>query len=173
MFEDEFGFSFAEKVAPTWAPRGQTPVLKRVEYYRREISTMAALTISGKVCKRHFRGSLNAHKLLLGLEHVRRWIGKPFVLIWDRSRVHRAKCVQAYLAKHPEIKVEFLPGYAPELNPEEYCHGNIKQHLKNWTPATVTQIQAQLNRGFARLRRRPDLLLACFHQAGLTLNHLW
>ena len=59
---------------------------------------MAALTIRGKVDKRHFRGSLNAQKLLLALEHLRRWIGKPFVLIWDRSRAHRAKGVQAYLA---------------------------------------------------------------------------
>lgn len=173
MFEDEFGFSFVERVAPTWAPIGQTPILKRVEYYRREISTMAALTISGKVFKRHFAGSINAQKLLVGLEHIRRSVGKPFVLIWDRSRAHRAKCVQAYLDLHPEIMVESLPGYAPELNPEEYCHGNIKHHLKNALPDTVGQIRAWLDRGFARVRRRPDLLLACFHHAGLSLNKLW
>ena len=134
---------------------------------------MAALTISGKVFKRHFAGSLNAQKLLVGLEQMRRSINKPFVLIWDRSRAHRAKCVQAYLAAHPEIVVEFLPGYAPELNPEEYCHGNIKQRLKNALPDSVGQIRAWLNQGFARVRRRPDLLLAFFHHAGLSLNQLW
>jgi transposase len=171
--EDEFGFSFAEAVAPTWAPRGQTPVLKRVEKYRREISTLAALTISGKLYKRHFRGSINAQRVLQGLKHLRRWIGKGFVLIWDGSRAHRAKCVQAYLALHPEIMLERLPGYAPELNAEEYCHGHIKQYLKNSLPANVAQIRLQLDQGFARLRRRPDLLLASFHHAGLALNHLW
>lgn len=173
MFEDEFGFSFAEAVAPTWAPRGHTPLLKRVERYRRELSTLAALTISGKLYKRHFRGSINAQRVLQGLKHLRRWVGKAFVLIWDRSRAHRAKCVQAYLRQHPDIRVEFLPGYAPELNPEEYCHGNIKQHLKNTLPSSIIQIQSQLNAGFARLRRRPDLLLASFHHAGLALNQLW
>ena len=45
MFEDEFGFSFCEPVATTWAPRGQTPVLKGVGKYRREVSTMAGVTL--------------------------------------------------------------------------------------------------------------------------------
>ena len=33
---------------------------------------MVALTISGKIYKRHFDGSINAEKLLVGLEHIRR-----------------------------------------------------------------------------------------------------
>jgi hypothetical protein len=43
MFEDEFGFSFCEPVATTWAPRGQTPVLKGVGKYQREVSTMVGV----------------------------------------------------------------------------------------------------------------------------------
>jgi hypothetical protein len=42
---------------------------------------MVALTISGRIYKRHFGGSINADKLLIGLEHIRRHIGKPFILI--------------------------------------------------------------------------------------------
>jgi transposase len=160
-------------MAATWAPRGQTPILKRVGKFRREISTMVGLSISGKLCKRHFRGSIGAKKIVLGLEHLRRQIDGPFILIWDQARPHIAKCVEAYLCQHPEIHVEPLPAYAPELNPEEYCHGNIKQHLKNLLPDDVTQIRRYLNNGFARIRRRPDLILACFHHAGLILKQLW
>jgi transposase len=69
--------------------------------------------------------------------------------------------------------VEWLPPYAPELNPEEYCHGNVKQRLKNATPANALQICRMLDRGFARLRRRPDLLLSFVHEAGLTVKQLW
>src|SRR3990172_8627997 len=61
----EFGFSYAEPVSFTWAPKGKTPQLKRITKFRRETSTMVGLTISGKIYKRHFDGSINAEKLLV------------------------------------------------------------------------------------------------------------
>lgn len=173
MFVDEFGFSFAEEPGTTWAPRGHTPILKRVGKFRREISTMVGLTISGKIYKRHFKGSIKAPGIVLGLQHFVRHIPGPLIIIWDQSRSHRAKCVAAFLADHPNIMVEPLPAYAPELNPEEYCHGNVKQRLKNLLPQTVLEIRHHLDAGFARLRRRRDLILAFFHHAGLTLKQLW
>jgi hypothetical protein len=66
VFEDEFGFFYAEPVSSTLAPKGQTPQLKRITKFRRETSTMVALMISGKIVKRHFYGSINAEQL--GLE---------------------------------------------------------------------------------------------------------
>ena len=173
MFEDEFGFSYAEPVSFTWAPKGQTPQLKRITKFRRETSTMVGLTISGKIYKRHFDGSINAEKLISGLEHFRRHISKPMILIWDRSPVHRAKVVTTYLEKHPDIHREYLPGYAPELNPEEYCHGNVKRRLKHAIFRSKSEIRCGLDRGFSRLRKRPDILLGCFQHAGLKLKQLW
>ena len=134
---------------------------------------MVGLTISGKIYKRHFDGSLNAEKLIVGLDHIRRHISKPMILIWDRSPVHRAKVVTAYLEQHPEIHREHLPGYAPELNPEEYCHGNVKHRLKNAIFRSKLEIRYGLDRGFSRLRKRPDILLGCFQHAGLKLKQLW
>jgi len=173
MFEDEFGFSFCEPVATTWAPRGQTPVLKGVGKYRREVSTMAGVTLSGKLYKRHFYRAVRADDLIVGLKHFRRHLRRPCILVWDRSPTHQAKRVQDYLAAHPDIMVERLPPYAPELNPEEYCHGNVKQRLKNWGPEHAAEIRRGVDNGFARLRRRPDLLLSFFHHAGLSVNQLW
>ena len=76
------------------------------------------------------------------------------------------------MAAHPEIFVEELPAYAPELNPEEYCHGNVKHHLKNARLTDKTQMRQLLNGGFARLRLRPYLLLSFFHAAGLSVRQL-
>jgi transposase len=95
------------------------------------------------------------------------------MVIWDRSPTHRSKLVKTYLKAHPQIHIEELPPYAPQINPEEYCHGNIKQHLKNINPDNVWQILHHLDLGFARLRRRPDMLLGFFHHAGLKLKQLW
>ncbi len=172
MFEDEFGLSYAEPVSFTWAPKGQTPILKRNTRFRRETSTMVGLTLSGKIFKRHFDGSINAEKMVVGLKHLRRHIPGPFILIWDQARAHKAIKVKTYLAQFTDIEVEYLPAYAPELNPEEYCHGNVKRRMKNGVYHSKHEIRKNLDRGFARLRKRPDILLSCFQHAGLDLNQL-
>ncbi len=115
---------------------------------------------------------MKSEQIIETLEHLQRHIPGKIILIWDRARIHTSKKVQNYFSDHPEICVELLPAYAPELNPEEYCHGNVKQHLKNARPTDKTEIRSMLDRGFARLRQRPDLLLSFFHAAGLSVRKL-
>jgi transposase len=170
---DEFGFSFRERLARTWAPCGKRPVLRRLEYDRRGVSTAVGLTLRGKIYKRHFAGGMSSEHVVQTLKHFLRFTPQGFVLIWDRASIHKSKETKAFLTLHPEIRVEFLPAYAPELNPEEYCHGNVKQRLKNATPSNTHIVRRLLDQGFARLRRRPDLLLHFFHAAGLSVNQLW
>ncbi len=128
--------------------------------------------MSGKVYKRHFEGSIKSDQVIATLRHMHRHIPGKIILVWDHARTHKSKKTQAYLDAHPEIIVEELPAYAPELNPEEYCHGNVKHHLKNARPTNKTEIRQMLDRGFARLRRRPDLLLSFFHAASLSVRQL-
>ena len=115
----------------------------------------------------------NGLDVIVALKHLQRHISKRCILIWDRASIHRDRRVKAYLATQPLISVEWLPAYAPELNPEEYCHANVKRHLKNATPLTSDDIQPLIDRGFARLRKRPDLSHSFFHRAGLSVKDLW
>ena len=172
MFFDEFGFSFLEPVATTWARKGKRPILRRIARDRWVVSTAVALAMLGKIYKRHFEGSIKSDQVITSLQHLQRHLNGRTILIWDRARTHKSKKTQAYLAAHTEIGVEELPPYAPELNPEEFCHGNVKNHLKNARPADKTETRQMLNRGFARLHRRPDLLLSFFHAAGLSVRQL-
>jgi len=160
-------------LATTWARIGKRPVFRRVTKERRSISTAVALTLSGKIYKKHFEGSVNSENLVLAVEHMRSQIqDRKIILIWDRARIHKSKVTKRYLQQHPEIFIEELPAYAPQLNPEEYCHGHVKQHLRNACPKTKEDIRSMLNLGFARLRRRPDLILSFFHAAGLSVRQL-
>jgi transposase len=172
VFWDEFGFSFQEQLATTWARTGKRPIFRRVTKERRAVSTAVALTLSGKIYKRHFEGSVKSENLVETLEHVQRQLPSKIILIGDRASIHLSKLTKKYLREHPEILIEELPAYAPQLNPEEYCHGNVKQHLRNACPTSKQEIRSMLNRGFARLRRRPDLLLSFFHAAGLSVRQL-
>ena len=136
------------------------------------MSTAVALTLSGKIYKKCFEGSIKSENLIETLKHMQRQLPGKIILIWDRARTHLSKKTKAYLHQHPEIMIEALPAYAPQLNPEEYCHGNVKQHLKNACPISKEEIRFMLDRGFARLRRRPDLILGFFHTAGLSVRQL-
>ncbi len=173
VFFDEFGFSFQEQLARTWAPKGKRPIVRRVERERRALSTAACLTLSGKIYKRHFSGGMKSEQVIEALKHLQQHVPGAILLIWDGASIHTSRKTDAYLAEHPEIIIEPLPAYAPELNPEEYCHGNVKQHLKNVTPDAESEMSDLLDREFARLRQRPDLLLNFIHHAGLVVNQLW
>lgn len=48
--------------------------------------------------------------------------------------------------------------YTPELNPEEYCHSNVRTYISNATPEDQSQIRKLPERGFALLHHRPDML---------------
>jgi transposase len=171
VFIDETGFSYQVEARTTWAPKGRTPVLRTVSK-RRQVSTAIGLTASGRIYKKHFDHSIHGEDMVVLLEHLRRRVGAPMILIWDRLQAHRSAVVKEFLANHLEIDVEWLPSYAPELNPEEGCHGNVKARLSNATPETEEEIRQQADRGFARLRRRPDILLGLFHHAGLAVKQL-
>lgn len=157
----------------TWAPRGERPVLHRVTKDRHNLSTAIGLTLSGRIYKRHFNRAMRGEEVIQALDHVGRHMAKLWILVWDRATIHRRKKVQDYLAQHPEIVVEWLPPYAPEINAEEYCHGNVKKHLKNVTPANQVEMRRLVDHGFARLRHRPDLILGFFQHAGLSVKQLW
>ena len=171
VFVDETGFSFQARPAKTWAPRRKPPVLRR-KSQRRQISTIAALTMNGRIYKRHYRQAIRGPQVVRMLSHLRACLKRPLIVIWDRSSTHRSRVVKDYLEARPEISIEWLPPYAPELNPEEYCHGNGKQRLRNTTPVSIDQMQRQIDRGFNRLRQRPDLLLSFFNHAGLGVKCL-
>ncbi len=127
---------------------------------------MIGLTLSGRISKRHFDHSVHGPDVVVFLRHLQRCLPGPLMVIWDRLQAHRSAEVRVYRSQHPEIMVKELPTYAPDLNPEEGCHGDVKRQLLNATPENTRQIRQQANRGFARLRHRPDLILGFFHHAG-------
>jgi transposase len=174
LFVDETGHTFRARFGPTGAPVGRPPVLRRVSG-RREVSTIAALRapLAGpaRVYARHFRGSIHGEQVLLALRHFRRRVGRPLVVVWDRLNAHRAKVVQAFVAAHPaDYRLEWLPPYAPELNPEELCNGAVKRALLNAAPASVDALHHLARRAFRRLDHHPALLHGFFRHTGLRVT---
>ena len=95
----------------------------------------------------------------------------PMVLVWDRLNVHRAYRVQDFLKTHPQLVTEFLPPYAPELNPIEYVWSYLKLNpLANLAFFDLEELTTTARRHTRSLQRKPDLLRSFLRHSPLSLR---
>ncbi len=156
----------------TWAPRGQTPILRQWDR-RDRLSVISALTVAPYrrryglywQCHRH---NIRTPEILQFLKMLLRHIPHGFTLIWDRHRPHWAKAVSTWLARHPRIVVEFLPPYAPDLNPTEHVWGHTKySDLANFAPDNIDHLEDHVFASLLHKRGERRLLASFFHASQL------
>lgn len=177
IFLDETGLLLTPLVVRTWALRGRSPVLVRRTKRTRKVSTIGALSISpGRrrlafTCELHPDRSIKGPEVVQFLKDLRRQYGGPLIVVWDRLQAHRSKLVKAYLEQHPEITTEFLPTYAPDLNPVELVWRHAKGgELANFCPEDVEELSATAETTFAAYADKQHLLAAFIRHAGLPLK---
>lgn len=118
----------------TWAVAGQTPTLYHSGRRHRHISVAGALTISprrhrlGLLLRLHPDQAFNQDRAIEFLKQLLRQLPGHIVLMWDRLPAHRGAELRTFLKKHPRLHVEFLPAYAPELNPVEWLWSWLKKN---------------------------------------------
>jgi putative transposase len=123
-FEDESGFSLVSPLKRTWAPRGQTPVVRTSIFHHSRLNVIGTLLISpaGKrihLSTRLHHRSLTGQQIISFLESLLCQVHGPIVLVWDNHPIHKRKLVQLFIAEHPRLHLFPFPAYAPELNPAE------------------------------------------------------
>jgi transposase len=91
------------------------------------------------------------------------------IIIWDGLPAHRSRLVRDYVAEQGgAIELEYLPAYAPELNPVKYIWGYCKQHeLPNLCPKDFAQLSRAARQALTRMRRRPPLVESFWEHAEL------
>ena len=174
MFLDESGFMLQPVCRRTWAPWGQTPLLRQWDR-RDRLSTISALTVAPR--RRRFGlywaqypHNIRSPEVLHFLQALHRHLPHGLTLIWDRGRPHRATRVQTWLARHRRIVVEWLPSYAPDLNPVEHVWGHTKYgDLANFAPANLPALEHAVLTSLVRTRGQRYLLAAFFRAARLEL----
>lgn len=174
MFLDESGFMLQPLVRRTWAPRGQTPVLRQGDR-RDRLSAISALTVAPR--RRRFglywalyRHNIRSAEVLRFLQAVRRHLPHGFTLIWDRHRPHRATRVTTWLAHQRRVVVEWLPAYVPDLNPAEGIWSRTKYgDLANFVPDDLAALEGAVVGSLAATRRQRSRLATFVHAADLEL----
>ena len=162
-FWDESGFRANAVHGTTWGAKGQTPVVS-VPGQRQGISAASAISSKGAFWFATYAGGLNGELFITLLRRLMRGRRRPLHLILDGLPAHKTTAVTQYVAGLTgKLTVHYLPGYAPDLNPDElvWSHakrtGNARRPLQKGE-RLADRITAQL----AEMARRPALVRSFF-----------
>lgn len=176
VFLDESGFQLTPTVRRTLAPRGQTPVLPCWDR-RDKISAISAITLTPvrylpdlAFWLLQDKANFHGEEVVEFLKQLRQRMPR-FTVIWDRNNIHsRSRVVKAYLAEHPEIVVEDLPGYAPECNPDELVWCWVKYgRLCNYAAPDTEALRGSVETELGTLQEQAYELLDFLDHTGLSL----
>jgi len=127
LFWDESGFRADTVHGKTWGVRGQTPVVYRPGQ-RQSISAASAVSAKGAFWFCTYPGALHAEQFVDLLKNMMRHRKKPVHLVLDGLPAHKKTCVRDYVAATKgRLTLHFLPGYAPDLNPDELVWSHVKR----------------------------------------------
>jgi transposase len=171
VFVDESGFMLIPTVRRTWAPVGQTPII-RYRYNHARISVIGGLSVSPQRNRLGFYFRLHAKNIARDevedflwylLKHLR---GHVFV-IWDGASIHHAKGLSDLSRRYPRLHLEKLPAYAPELNPIEAAWHAVKHPLANGRPDNIPQLGNALLASLRKACASQRVLRGCITQSAL------
>jgi transposase len=171
VFVDEAGLYLLPSVVRTYAPRAHTPVL-RAKLTRDHLSVMAGMTPAGRVYTLARQESLNGSHSVEFLVHLTRVADERLLVIWDGSPIHRRVLVQEFVSDTcGRVRLETLPGYAPDLNPRDEGGWNHLKNveMRNLVCKDLEELHEQLHLAVHRLRQKAWLVDSFFRQAGLEL----
>ncbi len=161
-------------VRRTWAPRGQTPV--QYSWDRRDrLSVISAITVSPRRRRlglyfQIYEANICSEQVIAFLTLLHRQLRRKFIVVLDRLNAHR-KGIRLLQEAHPDwFEVEWLPPYAPDLNPVEMVWNHTKYgDLANFIPNDIHHLRQAVTNSFSNARSRSEVLLSFFRRPRLDL----
>jgi transposase len=155
----------APLVRRTWAPRGQTPILRQPGRSRQKVSVIAGVTVAprrrrvGLYFALYPQQNICGSHLVAFLRHLRRMLQRDVIIVWDRLNAHAGTEIQVFLYRNRWAHIEFLPAYAPELNPSEMVWGYTKMNpLANLVATDARGLARTAQRKLRTIARRTELV---------------
>ena len=126
FFADEAGCRNDHHSGTTWAPVGETPVVKFTGK-RESIGMISAISMNGSMRWQIYDGSMNSARFMEFLKDLIEDVKGKVFLIVDNVSYHKSAEVRTWVEKHKNrIELFYLPGYSPDLNPDEWVWKNVK-----------------------------------------------
>ena len=164
FFLDEAGIRSDAPLQRTWGVKGQTPVVK-TSGKRQSVSAISAVTARGAFWYSVYTGRLNATRFIEFLKDFMRYRRRSVFLVLDGLPAHKAKIVAKYVQSlKGKLELHFLPGYAPELNPDEFVWNHLRHHGTTKKPLMKNEsLRSRVNQNLAAIKNSPQLVQSFFH----------
>jgi len=164
-FSDEAGFHATAQYGTTWAPVGQTPVIK-TSGKREKINCISAINNRGKMRFLLFEERFTGAVFIRFLKRLMHKQTNAVTLIVDGHSAHFTKEVKAYVASlEGKLKIYALPAYSPEMNPDELVWNNAKQKIAKakHTPSKKT-FKEKVKDTMTDIQKNKKLIAAFFYE---------
>jgi len=162
---DEMGMRSDHQVGTSYGRRGRTPTIPGTGQ-RFGCNMISAITNRGRLVFMVFKCRFTTPVFVTFLKRLVRQLGRKAFLIVDGHPVHRAAAVKRWLAEHAgQVRVFYLPGYSPKLNPDELLNQDVKSNaVGRQRPQNRQEMVATVRAYLHSTRRRPDIVQNYFHQ---------
>jgi transposase len=162
-FADEAGIRSDYHSGTTWAPVGRTPVVHNTGA-RYSVNMLSAVTAKGALRFMVHEGTVNAEVFIGFCKRLLADASGPVYLVVDGHPAHRAKATTTFVASTDgRLRLIFLPGYSPELNPDEWVWKNVK-HDRIGKTGVISKydLKTKAIGALRRLQKLPALVRAFF-----------
>lgn len=163
FFLDEAGVRSDQVLGRTWGEKGKTPEV-RTSGQRQSINAISAVNARGAFWYEVYSGRFNATLFETFLTSFMRRRKRPVFLVVDGHPSHRAKMIAAFVQQlKGRLELHFLPGYAPELNPDEFVWNHLKHEGVSKKPLKQNEsLRQRVEDDLAGIKRSPALVRSFF-----------
>jgi transposase len=163
FFGDESGIRSDFHSGTTWAPRGKTPVVERTGK-RIRCNMLSAISARGEMRFMVTKGGVGADAFIEFLKRLMHGVKRPIYLIVDGHPSHRAKMTTRFVESlNGKLRLFFLPGYSPDLNPDELVWRHVKHHdIGRQLLEDAADLLPKVHSSLRSLQRRPGMIRAFF-----------
>lgn len=164
FFLDEAGIRSDDPLQRTWGAKGKTPVVK-TSGQRQSINAISAVTALGAFWFAVYTGRFNATLFKEFLKDFMRGRQRPVYLVVDGHPAHKAKLIANYIQESKgRLELHFLPGYAPDLNPDEFVWNNLRQQGVSKKPLKKNEsLRERVLSDLNRIQRDKPLVRSFFY----------
>lgn len=162
FFLDEAGVRSDQVLGRTWGLKGKTPEVK-TSGQRQSVNAISAVNPKGSFWYKVYTERLNATLFLKFLKTFMQGRRKVFLVV-DKHPAHRAKLVIEHLRSlKGRLELHFLPGYAPDLNPDEFVWNHLKNEGVCKKPLRRNEsLRRRVEEDLSEMKSRPDLIRSFF-----------
>jgi transposase len=162
---DEMGLRSDHVTGTSYAPLGQTPIV-RATGQRFGCNMISAITNRGALAFMVFQGRFQNAVFLEFLKRLLKQAKRKLYLIVDGHPVHKSAAVKRFVAKHAaRLRLILLPGYCPELNPDELLNQDVKTNaLGKSRPTNKAEMVATVRSHLHRRQKQPHVIRNLFQE---------